>query len=322
MSQLDLALYCGDTDGVKRLLSVGSYDVNGKDKFGGSSLDGLLCTGLKGNAEVAKQQVLLDSGAELNAQDSYGRTPLHRAACTRDENTVRLLLERGADPNITNKDGRTPLHAAAKKGCRDIVKLLLGRGADPNIKDKTHLFQKVMTAVSEQVSVRDIRFLARKQLGILNSKLENIRCQNPNDAREEAFQILWEWMKTKAGTTVHNLFKALKDQQLNACLDTVRNKYSSLLNDIWAMAEDKFQKFLSSLPPAMSSTSDVTLSNTMEMNLRCYVSDDLNFLYVPLESFNANAKGNDKDSVKAVVKYRFAGKAVCRNEATFVKMVE
>ncbi|MBN9518156.1 ankyrin repeat domain-containing protein [bacterium] len=48
-----------------------------------------------------------------------------------------MLLEFGADPNARNDDGRTPLHYACDIGSRDVelVRLLLQHGADPNARD-------------------------------------------------------------------------------------------------------------------------------------------------------------------------------------------
>ena len=45
------------------------------------------------------------------------------------------MLERGADPNAKDDDGLTPLHDAALWGHVEIVKILLERGADPQIAD-------------------------------------------------------------------------------------------------------------------------------------------------------------------------------------------
>ncbi len=78
-------------------------------------------------------QWLVDSGAEVNAKNSRGSTPLHWAI--HDEAKVRLLLARGAGVNAKLSDGRTPLYQAALLGDgRSILRLLLEHGADPNLR--------------------------------------------------------------------------------------------------------------------------------------------------------------------------------------------
>ena len=49
--------------------------------------------------------------------------------------TARLLIGRGADVNARNKSGDTPLHTAAWRGNMEVAKLLLGEGALINAKD-------------------------------------------------------------------------------------------------------------------------------------------------------------------------------------------
>jgi len=48
---------------------------------------------------------------------------------------VRLLLERGADPDAFNLDGNTPLHGAAAGGYADTVRLLLQHARGPGLKN-------------------------------------------------------------------------------------------------------------------------------------------------------------------------------------------
>lgn len=78
-------------------------------------------------------QLLLEKGAQVNAQDEKGKTALMRAAFAGDTEAVRLLLEKGAQVNVQDSAGDTALMHAA--GNVPSVELLLKHGADRNIKN-------------------------------------------------------------------------------------------------------------------------------------------------------------------------------------------
>src|SRR5262249_53110159 len=82
---------------------------------GGASGGGKRCRGVhmgarRGNVEVAA--ALLDCGANIEARDSLGETPLRRAVNCNKIDVAALLLARGADRHSRGSKGLTPLTAA------------------------------------------------------------------------------------------------------------------------------------------------------------------------------------------------------------------
>lgn len=98
--------------------------------------------------QVAMIRLLLKAGANRNAQDKNGATPLHRAVRTRCAAAVKCLLDAGADPMIRNKPGSTAFHLAAqntgrggsgaeraREAQREILEAFLARGVSPALTD-------------------------------------------------------------------------------------------------------------------------------------------------------------------------------------------
>jgi ankyrin len=87
--------------------------------------------------------VLLDSGANANAEKDEGKTPLHLVSQgdydsqERGVGIARLLLQRGVDVHAQDKDRDTPLHSAAFGGMPEIARALLDHGANVNAENKS-----------------------------------------------------------------------------------------------------------------------------------------------------------------------------------------
>jgi ankyrin repeat protein len=78
------------------------------------------------NGHVSIVRQLIENGAEVNAKDVLGRTPLHLAV--HHPGVVRLLIQSGANVNARDFLQNTPLH----RGLRDpeVVDALINAGAN------------------------------------------------------------------------------------------------------------------------------------------------------------------------------------------------
>lgn len=74
---------------------------------------------------------LLSAGADVNAVNPEGRSPLLFAAAAGDAVRVGLLLEAGAQVDAASRWGWTPLMIATEAGRRDVIRRLLKGGATP-----------------------------------------------------------------------------------------------------------------------------------------------------------------------------------------------
>jgi Ankyrin repeats (many copies)/Ankyrin repeat len=139
---------------IVRLLLAAGADPNAAKNMRRSSPLHYAADGfVTGPAWDAKRQVatigcLLQNGADIQAQDKNGATPLHRAVRTRCADAVKFLLDAGADPLMKNKPGSTPFHLAVQntgrggsgapaaiQAQRAIIETFLSAGVSPGLKN-------------------------------------------------------------------------------------------------------------------------------------------------------------------------------------------
>jgi ankyrin repeat protein len=84
------------------------------------------------NADAPVLRKLLESGADVNARDAEGNTPLILASFYASPQCVALLIDKGADVNAANRAGATALIRAATS--YDKTRLLVAAGAKVRVR--------------------------------------------------------------------------------------------------------------------------------------------------------------------------------------------
>jgi len=96
-----------------------------------------LFTAVKSKDQAALA-AMVERGADVNARDDTGKTPLMLAATQRgSEKLIERLVHQGADIRARDKNGMTALMHAAMNGELHLAEQLLQLGIDPDIKDNS-----------------------------------------------------------------------------------------------------------------------------------------------------------------------------------------
>ncbi len=122
-----------DVKSVKEILKADNNLINAQSSLGASALNWSI---------IAKAYKcidhLLSEGADANARDGYGFTPLDNALSSDNPNLVRALLIAGANPDVLDSDGNSPLMIAASNGWLLQVQYLLNFHAKIDVWNNHH----------------------------------------------------------------------------------------------------------------------------------------------------------------------------------------
>lgn len=113
---------------VTALLVERGAEVNAQNNLGNAPLQ--LAVHNSGDTDTVV--FLLDKGSKIDAQARDGWTALIDAIDTKHAAAAKILIERGANVNLAAQTGWTALMAAALKNQGDVAAMLIAKGADVN----------------------------------------------------------------------------------------------------------------------------------------------------------------------------------------------
>jgi len=130
---LDLfeAAALGKVERLRELLDADSAMVNSFSSDGMTPL-GLAC--FFGQPDAAR--LLMSHGANVNtaSRNTMKVAPIHAAVAGKNAEVIDLILSSGADVNAKQQQGWTAIHSAAMHGDLALLEKLLARGADATVK--------------------------------------------------------------------------------------------------------------------------------------------------------------------------------------------
>mmetsp|Transcript_5320 Transcript_5320/g.5276 ORF Transcript_5320/g.5276 Transcript_5320/m.5276 type:complete len:510 (+) Transcript_5320:194-1723(+) len=141
-------------------------------------LTALHIAALKGHVKVC--ETLLDYGdsTDLNSQDASLRTPLHLACMHAKLQVAQLLVRSGAFLNAVDIDGNTPLHYAVLTEDKDFLHWILCRFPDLNLKNNQG---KTALEMTDKISIHEMAEKKRSPPPLVDMTPQRIKIRNSID---------------------------------------------------------------------------------------------------------------------------------------------
>src|SRR5499427_3230509 len=122
-------IQAGDRAAALKMIAAGA-DVNAAQGDGTTPLHWAI---YKVDADLAR--ALLERGAKPDVINKYGSSPLAEAVKVANARLVGMLLDAGSNVEVANQEGQTALMLAARAGSLDVAELLVRQGANVNARE-------------------------------------------------------------------------------------------------------------------------------------------------------------------------------------------
>jgi ankyrin repeat protein len=115
-------------------------------------------------------RLLLEQGAEPDAEDRHLATPLHVACAAGHAEAAKKLITCGANVCKEDRWKATPLHRAAQNGQTELAALLLQSGAQPGIADEWGATALHKAAAKKQIGIAERLLLNGPEAACINAE--------------------------------------------------------------------------------------------------------------------------------------------------------
>ncbi|MCX5752843.1 MAG: ankyrin repeat domain-containing protein [Candidatus Krumholzibacteria bacterium] len=233
--EIHTAATSGDTAKVRELIRANGRLLEMRDTWGRTPL----CAASRDGGDAATIRLLVSLGADVNAADNSGWTPIMLAAWRPYKDVVEVLLDAGAELPVSAQESTqilkdaaegglerlfdaliargasvdtagTLLHSAAGGGSPRIVESLIGRGFDVNKKDK--FGWEPLHIAAEQGHREIISFLLARGADI---DARNMLGQTPyNIAQDRDDRELMSYLESAGAETADPAFPKIKGKYL------------------------------------------------------------------------------------------------------------
>ncbi|KAL2810724.1 ankyrin repeat-containing domain protein [Aspergillus granulosus] len=157
-------------------------------------------------------RLLIEYGADVNAESFFQGSPLHRAVRLRLPDVAEFLLENGANVNMGAADDGTPVQLAALMGFPGMICLLLKHGA--NVNTTSNKCGPPLQAAIETGSLGCVKLLLENGAdaslqsgeGYPNALEKARRCWegNQNWKRREIFELIQDCFEERGFLEIHD----------------------------------------------------------------------------------------------------------------------